>query len=45
MPDKVVQVAEGGGGQLQRAEADVVQGLIIQDHALISVLHQLVHLL
>mmetsp|Transcript_8948 Transcript_8948/g.24149 ORF Transcript_8948/g.24149 Transcript_8948/m.24149 type:complete len:274 (-) Transcript_8948:278-1099(-) len=41
--DEVVQVAKGGGGQLQGAEADVVQGLIIQDHALIGVLHQLVH--
>mmetsp|Transcript_12794 Transcript_12794/g.38577 ORF Transcript_12794/g.38577 Transcript_12794/m.38577 type:complete len:221 (-) Transcript_12794:685-1347(-) len=41
--DEVVQVAECGGRQLQGAEADVVQGLVIQDHALVRVLHQLVH--
>ena len=29
--DEVVQVTEGGGGQLQGAEADVVQSLVIQD--------------
>jgi hypothetical protein len=40
--DEVVQVSEGRGGELQGAEADVIQGLIIQNHALIRILHQLV---
>jgi len=40
--DEVVEVSEGGGGQLEGAEADVVQGLVVQDHALVRVLHQLV---
>ena len=39
----MVEVAEGGRGQLERAEADVVQRLVVQDHALVRVLHQLVH--
>ena len=30
--DEVVQVTVGGGGQLQGAEADVVQGLVVDDH-------------
>ena len=29
--DEVVQVTKGGGGQLQGAEADVVQSLVVQD--------------
>ena len=29
--DEVVQVAKGRGGQLEGAEADVVQGFIVQD--------------
>ena len=41
--DEVVEVAEGGRGQLERAEADVVQRLVVQDHALVRVLNQLVH--
>mmetsp|Transcript_1125 Transcript_1125/g.2434 ORF Transcript_1125/g.2434 Transcript_1125/m.2434 type:complete len:332 (+) Transcript_1125:570-1565(+) len=40
--DEMVQVTKGGGSQLQGAEADVVQGLIVQHHALISILNQLV---
>ena len=28
----MVQVTVGGGGQLQGAEADVVQGLVVDDH-------------
>ena len=39
---QVVEVAVGGGGQLERAEADVVQGLVVHDHALVGVLHELV---
>ena len=41
--DEVVEVAKGGGGELEGAEADVIQRLVVQDHALIGVLHQLVH--
>ena len=41
--DEVVQVAEGGGRELQGAEADVVQGLVIEDHALVGVLNELMH--
>ena len=40
--DKVVEVTIGGRGKLQRAEADVVQGLIINAVGLICVLNQLV---
>mmetsp|Transcript_12357 Transcript_12357/g.25957 ORF Transcript_12357/g.25957 Transcript_12357/m.25957 type:complete len:484 (+) Transcript_12357:61-1512(+) len=41
--DQMVKIAEGGGGQLQGTEADIVQGLVIEDHALIGVLDQLMH--
>ena len=40
---KVVQVTVGGGGELQGTEADVVQGLVVDAHALVGVLDQLVH--
>jgi len=39
----VVQVALSGGGQLQRAEADVLQGLVVDDLHLVGVFDQLVH--
>ena len=39
--DQVVQVTEGGG-ELQGAEADVVQGLVVEHHALVGVLDELV---
>jgi hypothetical protein len=41
--DKVVEVAESGSAHLQGSEADVVQGFIVKHHALVCVLHQLVH--
>ena len=41
--DEVVQVAERRRRQLQGAEADVVQGLVVKDHALVGVLDELVH--
>mmetsp|Transcript_23209 Transcript_23209/g.62912 ORF Transcript_23209/g.62912 Transcript_23209/m.62912 type:complete len:295 (-) Transcript_23209:355-1239(-) len=41
--DEVVEVAEGGCCQLERAEADVVQRLVVEEEALIRVLHKLVH--
>ena len=39
---EVVEVAVGGGGQLQRAEADVVQSLVVDAERLVRVLDQLV---
>ena len=41
--DQVVEIAKVGGGQLEGAEADVIERLIVQDHALVSILHQLMH--
>ena len=38
----MVEVAIGGGGQLQGAEADVVQRLVVDAVRLVSVLDQLV---
>lgn len=40
--DEMVKVAVGGRCELQRAEADVVQGLVIDAVSLVRVLHQLV---
>ena len=40
--DQVVQVTIGGGGELEGAEADVVQGLVVDAVRLIRVLDQLV---
>ena len=40
--DKVVEVPVGGRGQLEGAEADVVEGLVIDAERLVRVLHQLV---
>merc|ERR1711918_297995 len=39
---QVVEVAVGGGGELEGTEADVVQGLVVKAHALVGVLDQLV---
>jgi len=39
--DQMVQVSIGGGGQFQSSETDVVEGFVINDHALIGVLDQL----
>merc|ERR1719261_2034297 len=41
--DEVVQVTVGGRGEFESAEADVVQGFVIQNHNLIGVLNKLVH--
>jgi len=41
--DEVVEVAEARGGELERAEADVVERLVVEHHALVRVLHELVH--
>ena len=40
--DQVVQVAERRLGQLKRPKADVVEGLVVEDDALVRVLDQLV---
>mmetsp|Transcript_13666 Transcript_13666/g.19951 ORF Transcript_13666/g.19951 Transcript_13666/m.19951 type:complete len:499 (-) Transcript_13666:33-1529(-) len=40
---QVVKVTVGGGGELEGTEADVVQGLVVEDHALVGVLDELVH--
>jgi len=40
--DEVVEVAVGWGCQLEGTEADIVEGLVIDDHALISVFDELV---
>jgi hypothetical protein len=40
---QMVEVAICWGGELEGTEADVVQGLVVKAHALISVLDQLVH--
>jgi len=39
---QVVEVTVGGGGELECAEADVVQSLVVEAHALVSILDQLV---
>lgn len=41
--DKVVEVSICGCGELQRAEADVIESLIINAVGLICVLNQLMH--
>lgn len=40
--DQVVEVPVGGRGELQRAEADVVEGLVVDAEGLIRVLQELV---
>ncbi|BAS81863.1 Os03g0105633, partial [Oryza sativa Japonica Group] len=40
--DEVVEVAEAWGGELEGAEADVVEGLVVEHHALVGVLDELV---
>ncbi|KAK1280036.1 hypothetical protein QJS04_geneDACA011627 [Acorus gramineus] len=40
---QVVQVTNSGSGQLKSSEADIIESLIIQHHALIGILHQLVN--
>jgi hypothetical protein len=39
--NQVVQITISWSGQLQGSEADIVQGFVINDHALIGVLDQL----
>ena len=39
---KVVEVTIGGGGELEGTEANIVQGLVVEAHALVGILDQLV---
>ena len=39
----MVKITIGGGGELEGSEADIVEGLVIDDHALISVFNQLMN--
>ena len=39
----MVEISIGGGSELERAEADVVQGLVVDAEGLVGVLDQLVH--
>jgi len=39
--DEMVQITIGGGGQFEGSEADIVEGLVIDDHALIGVFDEL----
>ena len=39
--DEVVQVAEGGGGELEGSEADVVKSFVVNAHGLVGVLNKL----
>ena len=39
----MVEIAISGRGEFERAEADVIQRLIINAERLVSVLHQLMH--
>ncbi len=41
--DQMVQITVGGRGQLERAEADVVQSFVVQTEGLIGVLDKLMH--
>merc|ERR1719191_392411 len=41
--DKVVQVTVRRGGELKGAEADIVQGFVVQYHNFVGVLNKLVH--
>ena len=41
--DEVIQVAVSGRRQLERAEANVVQGLVVDAVRFVSVFHQLMH--
>ena len=41
--DEVVEVHVGGGPELERLEADVVERLVVEAEGHVAVLHQLVH--
>ena len=39
--DEMVEITVGGGGELEGSEADIVEGLVVNAHNLISVLNEL----
>ena len=39
--DKMVEITISGGGELEGSEADIVEGFVVNDHALISVFNEL----
>ena len=39
----MVEISVGGGGELEGSEADIIEGLVIDAHDLISVLNELMH--
>jgi hypothetical protein len=39
--DEMVKISVSGGGELEGSEADIVEGFVVNDHALISVLNEL----
>jgi hypothetical protein len=41
--DEMVEITVGGGSELEGSEADVIEGLIINDHALVGVLDELMN--
>jgi len=41
--DEMVEISVCGGCQFEGSEADIIECLIVNDHALISVLDQLMH--
>ena len=41
--DEMVEISVGGGGELESSEADIVKGLVVDDHALVGVFDQLMH--
>ena len=41
--DEMVKISVGGGGELEGPEADIVEGLVVNDHALIGIFDELMH--
>ncbi len=39
--DQMVEISVGGSGELEGSETDIVEGLVVDDHALVSVLNKL----
>ena len=39
--DEMVQVTIGWGGEFQSSEADIIEGFVVNDHALVGVFDQL----
>ena len=37
----MIKITIGGGGELKGSEADIIEGFVVNDHALIGVFNQL----